>query len=144
MSPETRVLALSAYDDAAVAAEMLAAGAVGYIIKGQPIEEIVEAIKRAGRGQSSLSAELAKGVFDELARSETSHREAEQTLRESEKMLLALLESAPDAFVNLDASGNDRVRKPARGSPLRLRPRRAPRRCGGNAPARALPRHLAK
>lgn len=105
VSPETRVLALSAYDDAAVAAEMLAAGAVGYIIKGQPINEIVEAIKRAGRGQSSLSAELVKGVFDELARSERGHRETERTLRESEKTLLALLESAPDALVNLDASG---------------------------------------
>ena len=105
VSPETRVLALSAYDDAAVAADIFAAGAIGYIIKGQSIEEIVEAIKRAGRGQSSLSAELAKAVFDELERSASSHRESEQALRESEKTLLALLESAPDALVNLDASG---------------------------------------
>ncbi len=105
VSPATRVLALSAYDDAAVAADIFAAGAIGYIIKGQSIEEIVEAIKRAGRGQSSLSAELAKAVFDELERSASSHRESEQALRESEKTLLALLESAPDALVNLDASG---------------------------------------
>jgi PAS domain S-box-containing protein len=105
VSPETRVIALSAYDDAAVAAEMLAAGAVGYLVKGEPVEEIIEAIKRAGRGRSSLSAELTKGVFEELARSESRHRETEQTLRESEKTLLTLLESAPDAIVNLDASG---------------------------------------
>ncbi len=104
-SPHTRVLAFSAYDDRTVAVEMLAAGAIGYLVKGDAVEEILEAIKRADRGQSSLSAELAVGVFDELARAAGARPAAAQDPHRSETTLLTLLESAPDALVNLDASG---------------------------------------
>jgi PAS domain S-box-containing protein len=104
-SPRTQVLALSAYDDRGVAAEMLMAGAIGYLVKGEGIEEILEAITRAGRGQASLSAELAAGVFEAIAHAQAIRRESEQALRTNEQTLLALLECAPGALVNLDASG---------------------------------------
>jgi EAL domain-containing protein (putative c-di-GMP-specific phosphodiesterase class I)/DNA-binding NarL/FixJ family response regulator len=65
-SPRTRVLALSAYDDRDTVLRMLGAGAVGYLVKGTPAEEIVLAIDRAARGQTSVSSEIMGGVVHEL------------------------------------------------------------------------------
>jgi EAL domain-containing protein (putative c-di-GMP-specific phosphodiesterase class I)/DNA-binding NarL/FixJ family response regulator len=66
-SPNTRIVALSAYDDDAVALEMIRAGAVSYIVKGAPPEEIVETAIRSARGESVLSAEISSGVIGHLA-----------------------------------------------------------------------------
>ncbi|MFB3738477.1 MAG: EAL domain-containing protein [Candidatus Velamenicoccus archaeovorus] len=49
-SPSTRVVALSAYDDARTVLDMLQAGADGYLIKGGSGEDLVEAVRRAARG----------------------------------------------------------------------------------------------
>jgi DNA-binding NarL/FixJ family response regulator len=46
-SPDTRIVALSAYDDEARISAMRGAGAVAYILKGAPAEDIVGALLRA-------------------------------------------------------------------------------------------------
>ncbi len=66
VAPATRVVALSAHDDRASVASMLRAGALGYVIKGAPIDEILDAVERASRGLASLSGDAAKGVSREL------------------------------------------------------------------------------
>jgi signal transduction histidine kinase len=66
LSPETRVVALSAYEDRATVLEMLRAGAAGYLVKGTSAGEIVEAIRRSVRGQASLSTEVTAEVLHEL------------------------------------------------------------------------------
>lgn len=66
-APGSRVLALSAASDRATVLEMVEAGASGYLVKGGPVAEIGEAIRRAATGRSSLSAEIAGEVVDELA-----------------------------------------------------------------------------
>ncbi|MEX0754499.1 MAG: EAL domain-containing protein [Actinomycetota bacterium] len=76
-SPQTRVLALSAYEDRTTVLEMLRAGAVGYLVKGTAPEEIVASIGRAVRGQTSLSAEVMGGVVHEL--SSQLRRQASET-----------------------------------------------------------------
>lgn len=53
-SPETRILGMSAHDDRASVARMLDAGAVGYIVKGATVAEIVDAITRSVRGETVL------------------------------------------------------------------------------------------
>ena len=45
--PGVRVLALSAHEDDAARAEMAAAGAIGYVVKGAPPDELVRAIREA-------------------------------------------------------------------------------------------------
>jgi EAL domain-containing protein (putative c-di-GMP-specific phosphodiesterase class I) len=66
-SPQTRVLALSAYDHRTYVLEMLEAGAVGYVVKGTPAAQILEAIRASALGQGTLSAEVTANVIQELA-----------------------------------------------------------------------------
>jgi DNA-binding NarL/FixJ family response regulator len=49
-SPSTRILAFSAYQDAAAMHEMAGAGAIEYLVKGIPNVEIVAAVRRAATG----------------------------------------------------------------------------------------------
>ena len=48
-APETSVIAFSAFDDDASKAEMLAAGAATYVVKGQSPRAILESIHAVGR-----------------------------------------------------------------------------------------------
>ena len=66
-SPETRMLALSAYEDRDTVLEMVEAGVAGYLVKGSTIEKIVSSIERAANGQGSLSVEVTGDVIEELA-----------------------------------------------------------------------------
>jgi DNA-binding NarL/FixJ family response regulator len=47
VSPGTRVLAFSAYDDKQSIEEMLDAGAFGYVVKGARMDEVIREILRA-------------------------------------------------------------------------------------------------
>lgn len=65
-APETRVLAHSAVDDRTTVIRMLREGAVGYLVKGTSPAEILAAIRRAARGQPSLSPDVMTGIVKEL------------------------------------------------------------------------------
>jgi PAS domain S-box-containing protein len=102
---EARVLALSAHDDRSHVLELLRAGAVGYLVKGTPAEEIVEAIRRAARGQGSLPAALVAELAERLEDEEHARADADTTRRRGEQQFRKLLESAPDAAVVIDELG---------------------------------------
>jgi EAL domain-containing protein (putative c-di-GMP-specific phosphodiesterase class I)/FixJ family two-component response regulator len=67
LSPTTRVIALSAFEDRPTVLEMLRAGAVGYLVKGMAADEIVGSIERVADGGTSLSAEVVGGIVHELS-----------------------------------------------------------------------------
>ncbi|MGZ8629548.1 MAG: EAL domain-containing protein [Actinomycetota bacterium] len=67
-SPDTRVIALSAFEDRPTVLEMLRAGAVGYLVKGTAGEEIVGSIQKVMAGGASLSSEVIAGIVHELAK----------------------------------------------------------------------------
>jgi EAL domain-containing protein (putative c-di-GMP-specific phosphodiesterase class I)/ActR/RegA family two-component response regulator len=67
LSPETRIIALSAFEDRPTVLEMLKAGAVGYLVKGTPSDDIVHSIRRVAEGGTSLSAEVVGGIVHELS-----------------------------------------------------------------------------
>jgi EAL domain-containing protein (putative c-di-GMP-specific phosphodiesterase class I) len=84
VSPGTRVIALSAYEDRKNVLEMLRAGAVGYLVKGTAADELVDGIQKVAMGGTSLSAEVLSGVVAELAtqlRREEIEQETDQVLR---------------------------------------------------------------
>jgi EAL domain-containing protein (putative c-di-GMP-specific phosphodiesterase class I)/CheY-like chemotaxis protein len=82
VSPGTRVIALSAFEDRPTVLAMLRAGAVGYLVKGTGAEEIVNSIERVMAGGTSLSPEVIGGIVQELTQQlrkeeiEEEHREA--------------------------------------------------------------------
>lgn len=77
-SPTTRVVALSAHDERRFVASMLRAGAISYVVKGAPLDEILEAVTRAAAGRGSLSAAAATAILREL---DVEHEVAESGAR---------------------------------------------------------------
>ena len=67
VSPTTRVIALSAFEDRPTVLEMLRAGAVGYLVKGTAGQDLLGSIAKVVDGGASLSAELIDGIVHELS-----------------------------------------------------------------------------
>ena len=66
LAPASRLLALSMHDDASVVAAMLAAGASGYLVKSDPLPEVLLALRAVAGGGSYLSAALEPGLRQRL------------------------------------------------------------------------------
>ena len=103
--PAAQIVALSAHEDTATARAMLDAGAVAYVVKGAPEMEIVDAIRRAHRGQMSLATELGSALFRGLVRELAERQRSETALRESEQSTISILEAVPDAMAIVDEHG---------------------------------------
>ncbi len=84
-SPETRVLALSAFSNRARVLEMLEAGADGYLVKGTSVQSILDAITGAASGQGSLSVEVTADVIAELAEELHARRAGEKHARDRDE-----------------------------------------------------------
>lgn len=66
LSPDTKVLALSASEDRNAVFGMLRAGAIGYLTKDVSTEALARAITNAASGQAILSRQVTAGVIKEL------------------------------------------------------------------------------
>jgi EAL domain-containing protein (putative c-di-GMP-specific phosphodiesterase class I) len=92
MAPGVRVVALSAFGDRTTIMEMLRAGAVGYVLKGSPGEDILQAIQHAAEGRSELSPEVSAEVVHELAghlEREAVDEEHDRAITDTVQQLLA-------------------------------------------------------
>jgi two-component system invasion response regulator UvrY len=69
-SPETKVIAVTVYEDNPFPTCLIRAGASGYITKGSEITEITSAIRTVHKGDQYLTRKIA----DKLARSFVNHR----------------------------------------------------------------------
>ena len=58
--PQIKVIVVSALDDEMYASRLLQAGAVGYVVKGAPFEDMVKAIHKVMLGQRYLSPMVAE------------------------------------------------------------------------------------
>jgi DNA-binding NarL/FixJ family response regulator len=72
-SPETHVLVLSGHDDDLLRAEAVEAGAVGFVSKFTPLEDLPDVIRRVGQGEGAINRQEA----DRLARL-LHHRRSQQ------------------------------------------------------------------
>jgi DNA-binding NarL/FixJ family response regulator len=62
--PETRVLVLTTYDTDADIVRAIEAGAIGYLLKDVPHEEISRAVRAAARGEPVLAPAVAERLMD--------------------------------------------------------------------------------
>src|SRR5919108_4315410 len=79
-SPASRFVAYTVVRDPVRVTEVLAAGASGYVLKEDPIEDSLRAIRGASSGAVSLSGQVAGLLSSELARAVNRSRELEGEL----------------------------------------------------------------
>jgi two-component system, NarL family, response regulator NreC len=66
-SPETQIVVLTMQQEPAFARHALSAGAIGYVLKEAADDELVEAVRRAARGESYLNPRLGARLASEPA-----------------------------------------------------------------------------
>ena len=92
--PDVQVLALTAHDDQDSVRDMLTAGAIGYLVKGASVDDLMAAIRTAGAGESLVDRRVLPHVLDELRtllRDERERRaEAELMARSRQEFLQVL------------------------------------------------------
>ena len=68
--PDTRVVILTVFDDAAKIFRAVCAGASGYVLKASGTDKIGESIRQVMRGGAPMTPEVAKKVLDAFANSD--------------------------------------------------------------------------
>ncbi len=66
--PNTRILVLSMYSDEAYVAQILQAGATGYILKDSADVDLIHAVGEVARGKSFFSPPIARVMLDDYVR----------------------------------------------------------------------------
>jgi NarL family two-component system response regulator LiaR len=84
----TRVLVLTAHEDRDHVIPLLEAGAIGYLPKTVGLNELLDAIRAASRGESVLPPSIASVVVRHLSGAEEQRPEAALTAREMEVLCL--------------------------------------------------------
>jgi DNA-binding NarL/FixJ family response regulator len=98
LCPEVRVVAITAADSDRLMAEVIEAGACGFVLKMQPADQLIDVVRRAAAGEIVLPA---GAVADTLLRL----REARQARTDAERLLGRLTEREVEILQAL-AQGN--------------------------------------
>ena len=61
--PQVQVLALTSFHDEELVQRAMAAGAIGYLLKGVPVRELVEAIRTASAGRSTIDDQALQSLI---------------------------------------------------------------------------------
>ena len=92
--PECAIVMLTVHDDDATVFEAIKAGALGYVLKDAPPEQMLEAVRAAARGEGFVSPALVGSVLEEFARMgrlRTAAKEVFAALTRREMEILELL-----------------------------------------------------
>ena len=82
--PEAQFVMLTVYEDADHIFDALAAGAVGYLLKRTPKEQLFSALREVMAGGSPMSSNIARKVVQTFQRPETDNADVKLSQRESE------------------------------------------------------------
>jgi DNA-binding NarL/FixJ family response regulator len=75
--PDIRILVLTNYEEDEYIFRALQAGAMGYLLKSTPKEEIVQAVEMVHQNKRCIPPNIAKRLFETIGREELSQRELE-------------------------------------------------------------------
>ncbi|MFW5442729.1 MAG: response regulator [Methylococcaceae bacterium] len=89
-SPEMKIIALSVHNDGLIPQQLLKLGAVGFISKGSPVNEMVSAIRAVIEGKRFLCSEVANNLAFQSLPGEGGSPFAKLSQRESEVVNLIL------------------------------------------------------
>ena len=84
--PQVKVLALTAFGEMPLVAEMVRAGAAGYLLKGGRPDELIDSLHAVARGQGALDKEVTRGVLDDAAELYRKEQERAHALAELDRM----------------------------------------------------------
>jgi len=92
ISPSTKIIMLTTFDDRELINEALKAGAAGYILKDVPPDELVQIIRSVNKGNIIMSPNIAEklksGVDDESPSPEEHKMEALRQMNKSQREIL--------------------------------------------------------
>jgi two-component system NarL family response regulator len=77
IQPDIKVLVLTNYESDEYIFRALQAGAMGYLMKSTPQEEIVEAVEKVHRNKRCVPPQITQRLMETMARDELSKRELE-------------------------------------------------------------------
>ncbi len=91
--PEVKILALTMHEDERYFFQAIHAGASGYVVKGAPPADFIQAIRSVAAGQAYLGPALTRKLIDDyLSRNEAAAgAEAHDSLTERERDVLRLI-----------------------------------------------------
>jgi DNA-binding NarL/FixJ family response regulator len=92
ISPATRVVMLTVFDDHKKIFQAICAGASGYLLKTSPLDRIVEAIREVLAGGAPMNPHVARSVLDMFAKLAVPQHE--YNLTERERSILELMTQA--------------------------------------------------
>lgn len=90
-NPSLKVIGLSGHPNRSYVAEMLKAGASGYVLKNRAYEDLLQAVREVLKGNMYLSPEVTPGVVDTHLASSRKANPAFATLTDREREVLQLL-----------------------------------------------------
>jgi DNA-binding NarL/FixJ family response regulator len=82
VSPSTRLIMLTVFDDHDKIFKAICAGASGYLLKTSPVEKIVESIRDVYAGGAPMTPRVARSVLEMFGRLLVPHRDYGLTARE--------------------------------------------------------------
>lgn len=85
--PQIQVVALTSFNEEDNVQQALKAGAIGYLLKNASIDDIAEAVRRASKGQGTLTPEAAQALIASTTRPPGPGHD----LTEREREVLALM-----------------------------------------------------
>jgi DNA-binding NarL/FixJ family response regulator len=88
ISPSTRVIMLTVFDDHEKIFKAICAGASGYLLKTSPMEKIIDSVREAYSGGAPMTPQVARSVLDMFMKNASPHKDYGLTVREQEILQL--------------------------------------------------------
>lgn len=89
--PDVALLVFTSLAEQGSVFAALKAGACGYIVKSDGLEPMMEAIRRAAGGESTISPTIARWVIEDFRRNARIHQESDGLLSDRETEVLNML-----------------------------------------------------